>query len=52
MLIDFSQPTLYISIASILFNPTFWNIVARRQYRHNLISNLFAGNPLVSLEVT
>ncbi|KAI9669865.1 MAG: Phosphatidyl-N-methylethanolamine N-methyltransferase [Alyxoria varia] len=29
--IDFSQPTLYISAASIIFNPTFWNIAARSE---------------------
>jgi hypothetical protein len=28
-LIDFSQPSLYFTIAHILFNPIFWNTVAR-----------------------
>lgn len=27
--IDFSKPSLYRSLASIAFNPTTWNIVAR-----------------------
>lgn len=28
-LVDFSKPSLYYSLASIAFNPTAWNIVAR-----------------------
>lgn len=28
-LIDFSQPFLYLTIAHIMFNPIFWNTVAR-----------------------
>lgn len=27
--IDLSQPTLYYALANILFNPLFWNTVAR-----------------------
>lgn len=45
-LIDFSQPTLYVAMAGIAFNPTFWNIVARAEYRHHVITNLFGGNRL------
>jgi hypothetical protein len=28
-LLDVSKPSLYLSLASITFNPTAWNIVAR-----------------------
>lgn len=28
-LIDFSQTSLYIALASITFNPTWWNVVAQ-----------------------
>lgn len=28
-LIDFSKASLYLAIAHILFNPVFWNTVAR-----------------------
>jgi len=41
--IDFTQVSLYVSIGSIVFNPLFWNIVAREQYRNNFIANLFGG---------
>ena len=27
--VDLSKPSLYLSLASITFNPTAWNIVAR-----------------------
>lgn len=27
--IDFYQPSLYFALAHILFNPVFWNTVAR-----------------------
>ncbi|KAL8777503.1 MAG: hypothetical protein Q9203_002611 [Teloschistes exilis] len=39
--IDFSQRSLYISALSIAFNPTFWNIVARREYHHKTLTHLF-----------
>ncbi|PSN73093.1 phosphatidylethanolamine N-methyltransferase [Corynespora cassiicola Philippines] len=42
--IDFSQPTFWISAASILFNPTFWNIAARQEYHNKVITKLFGGN--------
>lgn len=42
-LIDFDQKTLYISALSIAFNPTFWNIVARQEYRNKVLTRLFGG---------
>ena len=42
--IDLSQPSLYISAATILFNPLFWNIAARQEYRTHLITKIF-GSP-------
>ncbi|KAI8385035.1 phospholipid methyltransferase-domain-containing protein [Radiomyces spectabilis] len=43
--IDASQPSLYISLASILFNPIFWNIAARSEYRSKILTKLAGGNP-------
>ncbi|CAG8733806.1 40081_t:CDS:2 [Gigaspora margarita] len=43
-LIDFSQKSLWISFASITFNPLFWNTVARKEYRSKFITRLF-GDP-------
>lgn len=37
-LIDWTQPSLYLSAACIIFNPLAWNIVARREYRGKFIS--------------
>jgi len=44
--IDFSQPTLWAATASIVFNPTFWNIAARQEYHNKAITKLFNGNSL------
>ncbi|KAI5370158.1 Putative phospholipid methyltransferase [Septoria linicola] len=43
--VDFSQPTFWISAASIVFNPTFWNLAARSEYRNKTITKLAGGNP-------
>ncbi|KAG8625577.1 hypothetical protein KVT40_005978 [Elsinoe batatas] len=45
-LIDLSQPALWLSAASIVFNPTFWNTAARSEYRHKTITRLAGGNSL------
>ncbi|KAL2119721.1 hypothetical protein VTJ04DRAFT_6682 [Mycothermus thermophilus] len=42
--VDLDKQSLYISAASIAFNPTFWNIVARREYRTKFLTRLFRGN--------
>ncbi|KAF2189669.1 phosphatidylethanolamine N-methyltransferase [Zopfia rhizophila CBS 207.26] len=43
-LVDFSQPSLWVSVATIVFNPTFWNIAARQEYHNKVITRLFGGN--------
>jgi len=43
-LIDFRQPTLWAAAASIIFNPTFWNIAARQEYHNKAITKIFGGN--------
>ncbi|PSK45374.1 U2 snRNP component ist3 [Elsinoe australis] len=45
-LLDLSQPTLWLSAASIVFNPTFWNTAARSEYHNKSITRLFGGNSL------
>ncbi|KAF3939543.1 hypothetical protein ABW19_dt0210188 [Dactylella cylindrospora] len=42
--VDLSQQSLQIAIASILFNPLFWNIAARSEYHHKVITKLALGN--------
>ncbi|EMF16670.1 phospholipid methyltransferase [Sphaerulina musiva SO2202] len=44
--IDLNQPTFWISAASIIFNPTFWNLAARSEYRNKTITKLAGGKPL------
>ncbi|KAF3761299.1 hypothetical protein M406DRAFT_85927 [Cryphonectria parasitica EP155] len=44
LLVDLSQKSLFISAAAIAFNPTFWNIVARREYRTRFMTKAFGGN--------
>ncbi|KAK9463255.1 phospholipid methyltransferase-domain-containing protein [Lipomyces oligophaga] len=43
--IDLSQKSLLISAASILFNPTFWNIVARLEYKTHILTKIAFGKP-------
>ncbi|RDX44066.1 phospholipid methyltransferase [Lentinus brumalis] len=43
-LVDFSKSSLLLSVASIAFNPTAWNIVARNEYRNKTITRMFGGN--------
>ncbi|GAA5992312.1 hypothetical protein JCM5350_000811 [Sporobolomyces pararoseus] len=42
---DFSQKSLWIAVGSILFNPLFWNIVARQEYKNKLLTKLALGKP-------
>jgi len=42
--VDLSKPSLYRVLASIAFNPTAWNIVARNEYRNKTITKTFGGN--------
>ncbi|SMQ46288.1 unnamed protein product [Zymoseptoria tritici ST99CH_3D7] len=43
--IDYSKPSLFVAAASILFNPTFWNLTARNEYRNKTLTKIFGGNP-------
>ncbi|KAI9019569.1 phospholipid methyltransferase-domain-containing protein [Phycomyces nitens] len=44
-LIDITQPSLYLSVATIFFNPIFWNTVARAEYHKRVLTKLAGGNP-------
>ncbi|KAI9504373.1 Phosphatidyl-N-methylethanolamine N-methyltransferase [Coemansia spiralis] len=39
-MIDLSQTSLWVSLASITFNPLFWNIAARQEYHTHWITRL------------
>ncbi|GAA6023528.1 hypothetical protein JCM10207_005705 [Rhodosporidiobolus poonsookiae] len=43
--VDLNQKSLWIATASILFNPIFWNIVARQEYKNKILTKLAFGNP-------
>ncbi|KAH6696806.1 phospholipid methyltransferase [Plectosphaerella plurivora] len=47
-LIDFDQKSLLISAASIAFNPLFWNIVARQEYKNKLLTKIFGGRSQIA----
>jgi phosphatidylethanolamine N-methyltransferase len=42
--VDVNKTSLLVSLASITFNPTAWNIVARNEYRNKTITRLFGGS--------
>ncbi|KAI7830449.1 phospholipid methyltransferase-domain-containing protein, partial [Gamsiella multidivaricata] len=44
--VDWNDKRMWFSVASIIFNPTFWNIVARKEYRSKFITRIFNGNGL------
>ncbi|KAG0312272.1 Phosphatidyl-N-methylethanolamine N-methyltransferase [Linnemannia gamsii] len=46
LLVDWSDNRMWFAVASIIFNPTFWNIVARKEYRTKFITRMFKGNGL------
>ncbi|KAL7907145.1 phospholipid methyltransferase [Trichoderma velutinum] len=43
--IDLDKKSLLISVGSIIFNPLFWNIVARQEYHNKILTRLFGGRP-------
>lgn len=44
MLVNLESKSLWVSAASIVFNPVFWNLAARLEYRHKVITKLAGGN--------
>ncbi|KZV86088.1 phospholipid methyltransferase [Exidia glandulosa HHB12029] len=42
-LVDINQISFWLSLASITFNPTFWNIVARNEYHNHTITRIFGS---------
>jgi len=47
VLLDASKASLFLSLGSITFNPTVWNIVARNEFRNKTITRAFGGNALI-----
>ncbi|KAI9223319.1 phospholipid methyltransferase-domain-containing protein [Blastocladiella britannica] len=43
-LVDLAQPSFWAAVASIAFNPTMWNIVARREHRTRFLTRLAGSN--------
>lgn len=46
-LMDFSDTTFFLAVAAIVFNPLFWNLVARWEHRTRRLTALF-GSPYVA----
>ncbi|KAF7316611.1 Phosphatidyl-N-methylethanolamine N-methyltransferase [Mycena chlorophos] len=43
-LVHTDKTSLWISLASITFNPVAWNIVAQNEYKNKTITRMFGGN--------
>ncbi|CAH2352328.1 phosphatidyl-N-methylethanolamine N-methyltransferase [[Candida] railenensis] len=41
--VDFSKPDIVFAIQSIAFNPIFWNIVARLEYKTHFLTKVAGG---------
>ncbi|GJJ69842.1 phosphatidylethanolamine/phosphatidyl-N-methylethanolamine N-methyltransferase [Entomortierella parvispora] len=44
--VDWNDNRMWFAVGSIVFNPTFWNIVARKEYHTKFITRMFNGNGL------
>ncbi|KAJ2454008.1 Phosphatidyl-N-methylethanolamine N-methyltransferase [Coemansia sp. RSA 2336] len=44
MIVDFGKTSLWVSLASITFNPTFWNIAAQREFHTHWLTRLCGGD--------
>ncbi|KAF8532612.1 phospholipid methyltransferase [Gautieria morchelliformis] len=42
--VDLTQTSLHIALASISFNPIWWNMVAQNEHRNRTITRLLRGN--------
>ncbi|KAG8773595.1 Phosphatidyl-N-methylethanolamine N-methyltransferase [Ceratobasidium sp. 428] len=42
-LVDFSKRSLWISVATIIWNPLFWNCVAQNEYYNKTITKILGG---------
>ena len=45
-MVDVANDQSSVSAASIIFNPTFWNIAARTEYHNKTLTKLAGGNAL------
>ncbi|XP_043086956.1 phosphatidylethanolamine N-methyltransferase isoform X2 [Puntigrus tetrazona] len=43
MLIDLTEPRVCVAVIAIVFNPFFWNVVARWEHRTRGLTRLFGG---------
>ncbi|KAH7092831.1 methylene-fatty-acyl-phospholipid synthase [Auriculariales sp. MPI-PUGE-AT-0066] len=43
-IVDLSKPSFWLSLVTITFNPTVWNIIARNEYRNKTITKM-VGSP-------
>mmetsp|Transcript_4144 Transcript_4144/g.6113 ORF Transcript_4144/g.6113 Transcript_4144/m.6113 type:complete len:194 (-) Transcript_4144:32-613(-) len=44
MFIDFTQTSLFVAIASIVWAPLAWNVIARLEHKNKVLTNLAGGN--------
>jgi phosphatidylethanolamine N-methyltransferase len=45
--INLDDPILHLALALITFNPVFWNIVARLEYKTHFLTRTFCGSARV-----
>ncbi|KAI5449871.1 Phosphatidyl-N-methylethanolamine N-methyltransferase [Naganishia albida] len=41
--VDVQSPWLWLCVGSVVFNPVFWNTVARNEYRNKSMTKIFGG---------
>jgi hypothetical protein len=50
-LVQWEKTTLWIAFVSFAFAPTFWNIIARIEYRTHIFTKLFCGSRYIGCYV-
>lgn len=49
--VDVGQRSLWVAIASICFNPLYWNTVAQNEYRNKTLTKILGNKPYVGCYV-
>lgn len=49
--IDFRNPKILLSIATIIFNPIYWNVIGRLEYHTRLFTKLSGGNAKLPCQI-
>jgi len=50
--VDLDDPLVYACLAHVVFNPLFWNVIARLEFKTHFGTKLFGGNSKIACSVS